>query len=60
MIPLRNLMGWPTNGSLPDKFRLVAAQIYEPNALINSEGSIFLWITDMDDLAGLVHHDLTV
>ncbi len=49
----KNLLGWPSSDTLPDRFRLVAAQIYEPNALINSEGSIFLWITDMDDLAGL-------
>ena len=49
----KNLIGWPSNDNLPDRFRLVAAQIYEPNALINSEGSIFLWITDMNDLAGL-------
>ena len=54
----KNLMGWPSNASLPDRFRLVAAQIYEPNVPINSKGSIFLWITDMDDLAGL-NHDLT-
>jgi len=49
----KDLIGWPTNDSLPDRFRLVAAQVYEPNALINSEGAIFLWITNMDDLAGL-------
>tara|TARA_E500000178_G_C16649233_1_gene585588 strand:- start:92 stop:508 length:417 start_codon:yes stop_codon:yes gene_type:complete len=49
----KNLIGWPSNEPLPDRFRLVAAQIYEPNAILNSEGSIFLWITDMDDLAGL-------
>ena len=49
----KNLIGWPSNDSLPDRFRLVAAQVYEPNALINSEGAIFLWITNMDDLAGL-------
>lgn len=49
----KNLLGWPSGDSLPDRFRLVAAQIYEPNALIDSEGSIFLWITDMNDLAGL-------
>tara|TARA_B100000579_G_scaffold379972_1_gene347638 strand:+ start:121 stop:642 length:522 start_codon:yes stop_codon:yes gene_type:complete len=48
-----NLVGWPSNNPLPDRFRLVAAQIYEPNALINSEGAIFLWVTDMDNLAGL-------
>ena len=49
----KNLVGWPSNDNLPDRFRLVAAQIYEPNALINSEGNIYLWITDMNDLAGL-------
>ena len=49
----KDLIGWPSNDSLPDRFRLVAAQVYEPNALINSEGAIFLWITNMDDLAGL-------
>ena len=38
----KNLLGWPSSESLPDRFRLVAAQIYEPNALINSEGAIFL------------------
>ncbi len=49
----KNLLGWPSNDSLPERFRLIAAQIYEPNALINSEGSIYLWIADMDDFAGL-------
>ena len=49
----RDLVGWPTNEPLPDRFRLISAQIYEPNALIDSEGSIFLWITDMNDMAGL-------
>ena len=49
----KNLLGWPSSDSLPDRFRLIAAQIYEPNALINSEGFIYIWIADMDDLAGL-------
>ena len=49
----KEIVGWPTKGVLPDKFRLIAAQIYEPNALINSEGSIYLWLTNMDDFAGL-------
>ena len=48
-----NLVGWPSNESLPERFRLISAQIYEPNALINSEGAIYLWVTNMDDLAGL-------
>ena len=49
----KNLLGWPASESLPDRFRLVAAQIYEPNAFINSEGAIYLWVTNMNDLAGL-------
>ena len=49
----KNLLGWPSSEELPERFRLVSAQIYEPNAIINSEGEIFLWITNMDDMAGL-------
>ena len=41
-----DLLGWPTKDSLPDRFRLIAAQIYEPNIVINSEGSIYIWITN--------------
>ena len=48
-----NLIGWPSSTSLPDRFRLISAQIYEPSALLNSEGIIYLWVTNMDDLAGL-------
>ena len=49
----KNLLGWPSSEKLPERFRLVSAQIYEPNAIINSEGEIYLWITNMDNLAGL-------
>ncbi len=49
----KNLLGWPSGDDLPERFRLISAQIYEPNAIINSEGEIFLWITNMEDLAGL-------
>ena len=49
----KDLIGWPTGDPLPERFRLISAQIYEPNALINSEGSIYIWITNMDSLAGL-------
>ena len=49
----KEIVGWPTADILPERFRLIAAQIYEPNALLNSEGSIYLWLTNMDNLAGL-------
>ena len=48
-----DLLGWPTKDSLPDRFRLIAAQIYEPNIVINSEGSIYIWITNMNEKSGL-------
>ena len=48
-----NLVGWPTSESLPERFRLISAQIYEPSALLNTEGAVYLWVTNMDDLAGL-------
>jgi len=46
-------VGWPTSASLPERFRLISAQIYEPSALLNTEGAVYLWVTNMDDLAGL-------
>ncbi len=49
----KDLLGWPSSEKLPERFRLISAQIYEPNAILSSEGEIFLWITNMDNLAGL-------
>ena len=49
----KSLLGWPTKDFLPERFRLISAQIYEPNVVINSEGSIFVWITDMEEKSGL-------
>ena len=49
----KEIIGWPTKEILPERFRLIAAQIYEPNAIVDSEGSIYLWLTSMDSLAGL-------
>tara|TARA_E500000178_G_C17035003_1_gene762923 strand:- start:4479 stop:5003 length:525 start_codon:yes stop_codon:yes gene_type:complete len=49
----KEILGWPTKETLPDRFRLVSAQIYEPNVITNSEGSIYIWITDMNDKSGL-------
>ena len=49
----KEILGWPTKEVLPDRFRLVGAQIYEPNIITSSEGSIYIWITDMNERAGL-------
>lgn len=44
------LLGWPTSQDLPDRFNLIAVQVAEPDKLTGSDGSIYLWVTDM--LAG--------
>ena len=49
----KSILGWPTKNMLPERFRLVGAQIYEPNIVTNSEGSIYVWITDMNEKSGL-------
>ena len=44
MVWTSNLRGWPANQSLPTQFELIAADVVEPNASDNHEGSIHLWI----------------
>ena len=41
---LQNLRGWPAEQSLPTQFELIAADVVEPSASDNHEGSIHLWI----------------
>ena len=52
-VSLKDLSGWPSGETLPVQFRLIAAQIYEPNPIVRSTGAIYLWVSDMDDAIGL-------
>lgn len=45
------LLGWPTSEQLPKKFKLVAAEVAQPNKTTGAEGSIYLWVADVDDLS---------
>ena len=49
---LIDLLGWPTGTNLPDRFRLVAAEIYEPDKAQGSRGEIYLWVTSLSENAG--------
>lgn len=49
---LVDLLGWPTGTQLPDRFRLVAAQVYEPDKAQGTRGEIYLWVTSLDNNAG--------
>ncbi len=51
-IALVDLLGWPTGTHLPDSFRLVAAQVYEPDKAQGAPGEIYLWVTALSDNAG--------
>ena len=42
------LLGWPTkDNNIPERFRLVAAHVQEPDKIAGTDGAIYLWISDM-------------
>ena len=47
------MLGWPIKSSLPENFRLISSQVYEPNKLTSSKGKIYLWIAPTTERAGL-------
>lgn len=51
---LMALLGWPTEQHLPDRFRLVAAQVYEPDKQRGTRGAIYLWTANLSKNAGRV------
>lgn len=42
------LRGLPSDGDLPDSFRMLWAQVIEPNALQGEKGHVFLWLQTLD------------
>ncbi len=50
---LTSLLGWPTMQDMPNNFRLISAQIYEPNKTTGTPGRIYIWVTSMGENAGL-------
>lgn len=51
---LMELLGWPTAQRLPDRFRLVSAQVYEPDERSGRQGAIYLWVASLSENAGRV------
>lgn len=42
------LLGWPTkDNNLPERFRLIAAHVQEPDKISGTDGAIYLWLSDM-------------
>lgn len=42
------LRGLPTDGDIPDSFRMLWAQVIEPNLLQGENGHVFLWLQTLD------------
>ena len=48
------LLGWPTAAELPSRFRLVAAEVRQPDKQSGEKGAVFLWAQDLRDLSATV------
>jgi hypothetical protein len=46
------LIGWPTGIGLPKRFNLVGIHVDEPNKNTQTKGTIYLWLTDMEQQIG--------
>lgn len=42
------LRGLPSDGDIPDSFRMLWAQVVEPNPLRGEDGHVFLWVQRLD------------
>ena len=45
---LENLLGWPSNQSLPEKFQVHWIEIKEPNKKTREQGAIYVWATNLN------------
>ena len=45
------LLGWPTGQDPPERFRLIAAHVVQPDKVTGDEGAIYLWLTQIEDLS---------
>lgn len=46
---MTGLIGWPSNGGMPERFSLLATRIVEPDKLKGLPGRIYLWVEEVDD-----------
>ena len=42
------LRGLPTDGQIPGSFRMLWAEVSEPNAMKSDKGNVFLWLQTLD------------
>ena len=44
------LLGWPTDEELPKHFRLLAAEVKQPDKELGEDGQIYLWLTQIENV----------
>ncbi len=44
------LLGWPTSQKLPAHFRLLSTKVHQPDKLTGEEGSVFLWLKEVENI----------
>ena len=49
LISLKSFIGWPSGSKLPQEFQLHWAIIDEPNKIKNTDGSIYMWGSALDE-----------
>jgi len=45
------LLGWPATGNPPERFRLIAAHVEQPDKITGDEGAVYLWLARIEDLS---------
>ena len=44
-----DMMGWPVEARLPERFQLHWARVSEPDRLLNTPGAIYVWVEELDE-----------
>ncbi len=44
---VRNLLGWPTEQAMPDRFEILFATIQEPDEVTRTPGAIYVWAWEL-------------
>ena len=47
------LLGWPTSENPPSQFRLISTHVVQPDKETGKEGSIYLWLTEIENMTSL-------
>ncbi|MBL27216.1 MAG: hypothetical protein CMM50_06665 [Rhodospirillaceae bacterium] len=53
-----DVVGWPTEAKLPDRFELIAATVEEPDKRSHSLGAIYLWVVRLPGEGPVSEFDL--